>query len=118
MNIKSTALGVVAGVALATPLSAAFSATADTCDPNTSATGCDPNTVTNPPLGLHRPPAKTLHFMVDSCDQEDSPNCYWDAQVAGNHRGHSFYSIRIGNKDCVRYWNWKYNIKHGRCYPR
>lgn len=52
-----------------------------------------------------------------ACPEEDSINCFWNARSAGNGRGHSFYSVRVGHRDCVIYWNEKYNRHHGRCYP-
>jgi hypothetical protein len=32
-------------------------------------------------------------FEVGPCLTEDDSNCYWDATVRGNHRGHSFVNI-------------------------
>jgi hypothetical protein len=63
-------------------------------------------------------PAHLEKWMTTPCALEDSPNCFWDASEAGNGKGHSFYSIRIGRQDCIRYWNARYNRKHGACYPR
>ena len=61
--------------------------------------------------------AHHMRFMSMPCPLEDSSSCYWDAQAQGNHVGHSFYSIRVGRRDCVVYWNTQFNRKHGRCYP-
>lgn len=67
-------------------------------------------------------PAPVLHGALriavsTPCPEEDSVNCYWDAGTAGNGRGHSFYSIRVGARDCVIYWDRAYNRSHGHCYP-
>lgn len=52
-----------------------------------------------------------------ACAEEDSINCYWDATRTGPHfPGHSFYSIRVGHRDCIVFWNSKYNRKHGHCF--
>lgn len=32
-------------------------------------------------------------WMVTRCPEEDSDNCYWNARIRGNHRGHSFVNI-------------------------
>lgn len=57
----------------------------------------------------------TPRFMRVACAQEDSSNCYWNAGESGNGEGHSFFSIRVGDKDCIRYWDAKFNRKHGFC---
>lgn len=54
-------------------------------------------------------------WMTTPCAQEDSSNCYWDAGAAGDHRGHSFYSIRVGDRDCLIYWEDRYAKHHNRC---
>lgn len=49
------------------------------------------------------------------CLEEDSINCYWNARSQGNGQGHSFYSIRVGGRDCIIYWDRHYNRRHGHC---
>jgi hypothetical protein len=54
-------------------------------------------------------------MVTRPCPQEDSINCYWNAGSSGNGEGHSFYSVRVGNKMCTIYTARKYNRKHGNC---
>lgn len=61
--------------------------------------------------------AHHMTFMTTPCAMEDSINCYWDASVRGNGQGHSFYSIRVGNMNCIKYWASRYDRTHGKCYP-
>lgn len=75
-------------------------------------------------------PAPVLHGVLKiaastPCPMEDSINCYWDAGNAGNGKGHSFYSIRVGGlnshgvrvvRDCIIYWDRAYNRTYGQCY--
>lgn len=63
------------------------------------------------------PVARIMRFMTHPCENEDSNNCYWDAQKRNFVGGHSFYALRVGNQDCLKYWEPAYNIKHGKCYP-
>ncbi len=42
-------------------------------------------------------------------------NCYWNAKVRGDGKGHSFYSVRAGHYYCTIYWNKRYNARHGDC---
>lgn len=57
------------------------------------------------------------HAVTHTCAEEDSTGCYWNAQVQGDGLGHSFYSIRVGNKQCVVYWDGDYNLANGHCNP-
>lgn len=54
-------------------------------------------------------------WMTTPCQYEDSSNCYWDAGKAGDRAGHSFYSIRVGDKDCIAYWENRYAKHHNYC---
>jgi hypothetical protein len=84
-------------------------------------TGTATATDTHPAPVLH---GAIRHAVTTPCPYEDSMNCYWDAGTAGNGRGHSFYSIRIGRmtqhgvrvQDCITYWDRAYNRKYGQCY--
>jgi hypothetical protein len=64
--------------------------------------------------------APFLHGVIGQtvttpCAQEDSINCFWDAGNAGNGVGHSFYSVRVGNKMCTIYTDRAYNRRMGSC---
>jgi hypothetical protein len=100
-TLLGTIVGVVAGVALATPVTAL----AD--DEPATDTGY---------WGLSVPHYQ--RYLTTPCQYEDSVGCYWDARTMGNGEGHSFYAIPIGHKVCIQYWNRKYNRHHGSCYPR
>lgn len=56
--------------------------------------------------------------VTTPCIQEDSINCFWNAGKAGNGRGHSFVSVRVGDTDCVIYTERKYNREHGDCFTQ
>jgi hypothetical protein len=53
-----------------------------------------------------------------ACAEEDSVNCFWNARRQGNGVGHSFYSVRVGQRVCVIYWDRAYNAHHGGCHHR
>lgn len=57
----------------------------------------------------------TAAWMTTPCEQEDSTNCYWDAQSFGNNAGHSFYSITVGDEECTIFWEPRYHKKWGSC---
>ena len=63
----------------------------------------------------------TPKWMSTPCEYEDSPNCYWNAEVAGNGDGHSFYSITAWNAkhtrllQCTIYAQTRYGKKHNTC---
>ena len=54
-------------------------------------------------------------WMKRPCQYEDGVNCYWNAGVAGDGGGHSFYSVRAGGLVCTLYTHNKYARKHNRC---
>lgn len=60
-------------------------------------------------------PENPPRWMTSPCKYEDSRNCFWNAETAGNGSGHSFYSIAVGKKDCVIYWNNRYAKRHNYC---
>lgn len=64
--------------------------------------------------GTHSAP----RFTKVACEYEDSINCYWDATSTGNGEGHSFYAIPVGDRVCIKYWESKFNRKHGYCTAR
>lgn len=54
-------------------------------------------------------------WQTRPCKEEDSNNCYWNAQTQGDGMGHSFYAVRVGKKVCVLYWQTKYARNHNHC---
>ena len=45
-------------------------------------------------------------WLTTPCAEEDSTDCYWDAQSAGNGEGESFYAISLRRGSvCVIYWH-------------
>ena len=54
-------------------------------------------------------------WMTTPCAYEDSSNCFWDAGAAGDQHGHSFYSIRVGDQDCIVFWDNRYARRHNHC---
>lgn len=61
-------------------------------------------------------PAK--RYMTTPCASITGVNCYWDAPAHSAYGGHSFYSIPVGGKVCIQFWeNW-YNRLHGYCRKR
>jgi hypothetical protein len=57
-------------------------------------------------------------FITRPCATRHSVNCYWDAIEETGRDGWSYWSIRVGNKVCIRYWDAAYNRKHGHCTSR
>lgn len=60
-------------------------------------------------------PAAYGRFMNRPCATRKSTNCYWDAIGRTGHDGWSYWSIRVGKKVCIRYWDAAYNRRHGHC---
>ena len=54
-------------------------------------------------------------FVTRPCATRHSVNCYWDTIGRTGQAGWSYWSIRVGNKVCIRYWDAAYNRKHGHC---
>lgn len=55
---------------------------------------------------------------IRPCLTEDGTNCYWDSRTQGNGVGHSFFSIRVGGKDCLAFVDRSYARTHNRCIDR
>lgn len=70
----------------------------------------------------HTQPMAVPRWMTRPCAEEDSVNCYWDAQTMGNGRGHSFYVRRmpgdITGLTCWTYVQRKFGANHDHCEPR
>lgn len=80
----------------------------------TSAHGEDKPRLTVVDRDLMRPMPR---WMLVPCKYEDSMNCYYDARTNGHEpTGHSHYSIRVGDQDCIVFWQNRYARKHNRCY--
>ena len=46
------------------------------------------------PVGTSNGPVEgDTIYLLTPCEQEDSDNCYWDAEVQGNGQGRSFVVI-------------------------
>lgn len=71
------------------------------------------------PVQAQAPDMPTPKWMTTPCAYEDSPNCFWNAEVAGNGDGHSFYSIqaKVGRRwmQCTIYAQTRYGAKHNYC---
>lgn len=63
-------------------------------------------------------PENPPRWMSSPCKYEDSSNCFWDATIQGNGKGRSFYSIKVGKKDCVVYWHNKFAKKNNYCVKK
>jgi hypothetical protein len=63
-------------------------------------------------------PEHPMHYMNTQCRTVDSTNCYWNVRDHYGMAGHSFYAMRIGNLRCVKYWEARYNRRHGFCERR
>lgn len=63
-------------------------------------------------------PENPPRWMSSPCKYEDSSNCFWDATIQGNGTGRSFYSIKVGKKDCVVYWHNKFAKKNNYCVKK
>lgn len=64
------------------------------------------------------PPARA-YWMAHPCATEDtSVNCFWNAKLMGNRRGHSFYVRKVGKQTCVFYVAPKYARYHDFCRIR
>lgn len=59
------------------------------------------------------------HATTNTCRFNDgSPgDCHWNAKKQGDGLGHSFYRVRVGNKDCFIYWADQFNRQNGHCVP-
>lgn len=60
-------------------------------------------------------------WMTRPCAEEDSVNCYWDAQTMGNGKGHSFYVRKlpgdITGLACIFYVKPRDARRWDHCYP-
>lgn len=71
------------------------------------------------PAGVPASAASAPVWQTRPCrTEDDSRSCYWDAETAGNGRGHSFYVIRFPGRahmTCVAYWQPRYAASHDYC---
>ena len=63
-------------------------------------------------LTFGAPPA---YWQTHLCAEEDSVNCYWDAQREGNGVGHSFYTIQFGDQICTAYVDDEFAYSNNFC---
>jgi hypothetical protein len=54
-------------------------------------------------------------LALEPCETRRSVDCYWDAIGQTGEWGRSYYAIRVGKQVCIKYWDAKYDRKHGRC---
>lgn len=68
----------------------------------------------------HTQPMAVPKWMTRPCAEEDSVNCYWDAQAMGNGHGHSFYIRRmpgdITGLTCIVYVKPRDARRWDHCY--
>lgn len=57
-------------------------------------------------------------FTTKPCAKPTSVDCYWDAIGRTGQWGHSYWSIRVGRQVCIKFWDARYDRKHGHCERR
>lgn len=60
-------------------------------------------------------PAVWGSWINRPCATPYSVNCYVDVIGTTGQPGWSYWRIRVGHKVCTRYWEPRYNRKHGHC---
>ena len=56
-------------------------------------------------------------WLSRPCPNEDSVNCYWDAETAGDGEGHSFFAVRVRGEVCMLHVERAYARRHNQCLP-